>query len=123
MKYRGGAVAVTERQSGRRLTPLLDHLLSCCAWLSSRAPAPWAAHSFFERASRSRMAAVSMAALNCSASLLGLSKTEVDVFVVTNCPFGWGRQCRHGDSVAGKRRFQLDDQSTLWDSEPWFWCF
>ena len=38
------------------------------------------------------MAAVSMAALNCSASLLGLSKTEVDVFVVTYCPFGWGRQ-------------------------------
>ena len=45
------------------------------------------------------MAAVSMVALNCSANMFGLSKTEVDVFVVTNCPFGWGRITRQSKIV------------------------
>ena len=40
-----------------------------------------------------------MAALNCSANRLGLSKTEVDVFVVIHCPFGWGRVAGMGTAL------------------------
>ena len=50
-----------------------------------------------------------MAALNCSANRFGLSKTEVDVFVVTNCPFGWGRITRQSEIVLENDVSQLTD--------------
>ena len=56
-----------------------------------------------------------MAALNCSASLLGLSKTEVDVFVVINCPFGWGRGTRQSEIVLENDSFPVDRGFAAWD--------
>ena len=117
MKYRCGAVAVL-RDTSNRLAPLLDHLAELLRLVVSERPLPHGPPTASCESVEISDAAVSMAALNCSASRLGLSKTEVDVMRGHSLPHGLGPRHQAKRDRSGKRSVsQLTDAVLLWDYE------
>ena len=107
--------AITEaRPRGDRLAPLLDQLLQLLRLVVANRPCPMCRPQL----PREIIEVAEGGGFNGRSELfskpVGLSKTEVDVFV-SSLPLGWGRITSQSEHRSGKRCFPVDRFCAVWD--------